>query len=208
MATQTRLPTGEQSSTYTPSSGSDSWAMVDDPIGSPDGDTTRISRAGSAGVAHFLFPAFAITSSAIASLSVTYTRRNEVGDTTTSRATLRIGTTAYAVTDPGDSDGSTYAERTHDFLDNPDTGLAWTEADIEGTGANPLTQAGVRNQNTAGAEVWHCTQWYLTVTYTEAGGGFDPGADPVWQPQGPVRVPRRGGMTPSGTIPGVRRAAA
>ena len=66
MATQTRVPTSDAGpNNFTPSSGSDNYAMVDDPVGVPDDATTELTKVNSAGSEDYGFTAFAISSSAI-----------------------------------------------------------------------------------------------------------------------------------------------
>jgi len=82
---------------------------------------------------------------------------------------MRVNGIRYAGTEQALT--TSYANYTWDWLTNPNTGIAWTEADVEGTGPNPLQEFGVRAINVGGGEQINCTQTYITVTYTEAGGG-------------------------------------
>jgi hypothetical protein len=169
MATQTRLPTGDGTSIgHTPSAGA-AWECVDDAVGAPDDDATYINIVGGNAISWFTFTPFSIAASAISHLSIIFRSRNS--GTTNARSTLIIGTTEYTATSALHAQTGSYTDVAQDYFTNPDTGLAWTEADIEGTGANPLTEFGWRNQANTGAEIDRCTQIYAMVQYTEAGGG-------------------------------------
>jgi hypothetical protein len=62
---------------------------------------------------------------------------------------------------------TSWADYATDWLTNPATGLAWTEAQVEGD----IVSFGLQNTNTAGSEECQVSQQYLTVEYTDAGGG-------------------------------------
>lgn len=170
MATQSRLPTGSGvTASWTSSSGT-AHLDVDDPIGTPDEDSSFISAAAGASH-HFTFTAFAITSSAVAKVSVTGRAKINSGAVTfrpyvVTGTTIRIGATHSPTT--------SYADFTTDFLTNPAHGGAWTEDEVEGasgTAANNLTAFGPNVTGIAGAEEIRVTQIYSTVDYTAAGGG-------------------------------------
>ena len=171
MASQTRLPTGDGSSVLHEASAGAAWECVDDPIGSPDDDSTYAHQIGGNAASLFTFSAFSITASAVSYLRVVYRSRNLTGNSTTSRAILRVNSTSYLTTGANNTQTDSYADYTHDFLTNPDTGLAWGEADINGTGSNPLQEFGFRNQNNSASEEDRFTQVYALAEYTESGGG-------------------------------------
>jgi hypothetical protein len=172
MATQTRVPTGDGTGAgYTASGAASVWEAVDDPVGTPDDDTTYGVKADGNSLHELTFAAFAIDASAVNFLQVLFRARLLTGDALTGRAILRVGGNAYTTTAPTNNLTDAYDDYTHDYLTNPDTGLAWTEADIEGSGSNPLQEYGVRNQSTGAGEEIRLTQCYATVDYDEAGGG-------------------------------------
>ncbi len=167
MATQDRLPTGDGTTTaWTPSSGSDHYAMVDDPIGTPDDDTTYLETSSTNQKELFTFTAFDINSSSIDKVTVFIRARDTGANTNMIAELLRVNGTDYNASPvPAPL---TYTNHTNDWLTNPDTAAAWTEADVEGTGSNPIQQFGVGSGIVTDA--LRCTQVYCTVTYTEATG--------------------------------------
>lgn len=170
MAAQTRLPTGDGTvAQHTAVGAANRWDCVNDPIGTPDDDTTYVSVTANNRTSLFTFSAFAITASAISRVSVYYRAKYVPGDGTASRAQVNVNGTGF---DSGFVlDATSYTTVQADYLTHPATGLAWTESDVEGTGANPIIGFGFRNQNTGSGESWRCTQCYIEVSYTDAGGG-------------------------------------
>lgn len=170
MASQDRVPTGlgfHQG--WSLGAGSDKVDAVDDPIGTPDDDTSYIVKADGESTETFTFTAFAIPDgSTIDDLTITIRTKEEAGGVGIRQA-LRIDGITYG----GSSQFPTgsYADFTFVNTTNPDTGIAWTEADIEGTGTDELQQFGCRNTFTGAGEEVRVTQVYATVNYTEAGGG-------------------------------------
>ena len=168
MATQDRVPTGNgvyDEGNWTPNTGTDNYAVVDDPVGAPDDDTTYVQNIAAAAFNRitFTFAAFAITSSAIAKVTVKARCKsnNASGDE------IRF----YLVVSGAKAGGTaaltnSYGNYEADWLTNPATAAAWTEAEVEGTDpTNPLAEFGLRNQTIA---TYTMTQCYCTVTYTEA----------------------------------------
>lgn len=170
MATQDRLPTGIGFINYwTATAGANKWEDVDDPIGTPDDDTSYISHATSFQEQLFAFTAFAITSSAIASVTVSAVCREvSSADANDISLGLRVNGTYYNGSNK--SLTTSYATYTTTWLTNPNTGSSWIEADVEGTGANPLQEFGISTRSVTVEK--RCTQIYITVDYTEAGGGL------------------------------------
>ena len=81
MATQSRLPTGEQGGfdNWTAVGEADTWDCCDDPIGTPDDDTTYADYWTD--VTHlFTFTAFDITSTSVTKLTITSRVREEGAD--------------------------------------------------------------------------------------------------------------------------------
>lgn len=173
MAVQDQVPTGDSTNpnTWTSSAGGSKFADVDDAVGAPNDDTDYIHSSTAFGSQQFTFAAFSITSSAVAKITVTMRFRSEAG-TQEARARLQVNGTQY--TGSTKTMSTTYADYTEDWLTNPNTAAAWAEADVEGTGSAPLQQFGV--QLRAFTNTGRCTQTYVSVDYTDAGGG---GATPI-----------------------------
>jgi hypothetical protein len=172
MATQERYPTGNSavSNAWTAGTGGNKWDEVDDPAGVPDDETTYMFNANANQSQLFTFTPFAISPSAIASVSVVVRSRKETSTSYNTRARLLVNGTAYIINLSGET--TSYATQTLTWTTNPNTGIAWTEADVEGTGANPLQEFGVSSIGQGAGETIRVTQCYIVVDYTAAGGGL------------------------------------
>jgi hypothetical protein len=174
-ATDTRVPTGSVSSVWLVGAGSDRVDAVDDPVGSPDEDTTYVVDDVGGQRQRWTFSAFTVAGgSTINSVAVTgrcrYTgtagevilgMRNE-SDTGTSEdfpADYSTLTTSYT-------------NYTRTFTTNPWAGGAWTvnQVNSEGSTANRLANMSLRTGGLTASAV-RCTSVYLTVDFTAAGGG-------------------------------------
>jgi hypothetical protein len=168
MATQTRLPTGDGStSAWTALGGGSKFSEVDDPIGTPDEDTTYVSRVNTAGTQLYTFSAFAVPSGSTINFVRVFARMRMAAGSATAALILRVNGT-NSVINVGAQTAS-YADETNDWLTNPNTGLAWTVDDVNGVGADPLQEFGHRTDSGFGAgEEMRCTQCYAEVDYTES----------------------------------------
>lgn len=175
MATQERLPTSDGAiNNWTALSGGSKFSEVDDPVGTPDDATSYVYKSGSNGAQQFGFTAFSISSSAI-SLLKQFVRIRHGAGTTGGRWVPRIGVNGVdysGTTVLGGAIGTSFGDHSNDWLTNPATGAAWTEADIEGTGAAPLQTFYLVASNISGTNEIRCTQTYLQVDYTASGGGL------------------------------------
>ncbi len=165
-----QLPTSKinLNSSWTPTGCNNSMAYqcVDDPIGSPNNGTDYIRDNNSSGrEATFGFPAFTVPAgSAIAYVRVTAVEIANSGSNTTIQAALRVGSggqngSLYTAT--AQTLSQTWATYFTDWTTNPQTGAAWTVADVNGTGSNPLRGMGVYS----GSGDESVTQVYVTVAY-------------------------------------------
>lgn len=186
MATQDRLPTGNSavSDTWVTGTAGNKWDDVDDPVGTPDDATTYILKndANNA-IQLFTFTAFAITSSAISHIRVFVRAQRTAAGACTIRRQLRVNGTTYLVSTNATATTS-WADYTADQLTNPNTALAWVEADVEGTGAAPLQEIGLGISNWNAGEELQATQMYAQVDYTDAAGGGDGLTPGKLQPMG------------------------
>lgn len=176
-ATPNFVPTGNgATNTWTPNGAATNWESVDDPVGSPDDDTTYSSRADSDGDQMFTFNTPAI-SGTINSVSVTTRYRAGASTFVLLTRVLRVGGTDYYGSGAVVSSTS-YVTTTTTWVTNPRTGVAWTANDVNGVGGNAIQQFGLRGQVLASGESTRLTQIYLTIDYIEGGGGNQPPAAP------------------------------
>jgi YD repeat-containing protein len=163
MTAQDRLPTS--------ASGLGPWLKVNctapydcvnDPIGSWN-TTSYIQSPNSPGnLANFQSSAFTVPAGkTILYVRVTYVAiNNNASGTADIRGALRVNGTTYDQPTV-QALSSTWTMSSYAWTTNPDTGAAWTIADVNGTGTNPLQSFGVSSGN--GDE--SVTQIYLTVAY-------------------------------------------
>lgn len=167
MATQTRVPTGDSSvdNGWSSSSGTTKAADVDDPVGSPDDDTTYAFKNGANANQLHTFSAATIPGGSTAiTVNVIY-RGRRTSTSLNINARIRVNGTTYEE-GAGTVPGSTYANRTVAWATNPATLAAWTVNDVNGSGTNPLQEFGYANTQTTGTEEARVTQCYLSITYT------------------------------------------
>jgi len=169
MAIQYRLPTSDVVKQWIASSGSPAYPMVDDPVGSPDDDTTYIYKQDSIGANIFGFTDFDITSSTITKVSLFHRSRQVNPAVVDLRSRLQVNGVNYDGTQNSMTDS--YAEYTDDWLTNPNTSLDWVEADVEGVGSNPIEAFRHDAINISAGEEVRMTQAYISVTYTVAAAG-------------------------------------
>lgn len=163
----TLLPTGDNTHlNWTALGGGTFFSEVDDPVGANDGDTTYDSApAATTDPLDCTKAAFAIPNGAtIQSVEVVVVAKMTAGTGQIRPYILLAGI-------QGDPAGFTnittsYVAYTATWTTNPDTGLAWTEADVEGTGPNPLgNRIIVFPGNLVGGSI-RVTQMYIAANYT------------------------------------------
>jgi hypothetical protein len=86
--------------------------------------------------------------------------------TSNTRAALKVNGTLYGTTDAGADPTASWADRNYVFTTNPATSAAWTVADINGSGANPLQAFGINS--TDSSPNIQISQCYAVVNYTAA----------------------------------------
>lgn len=171
MATETRRPTGDGDvvGTWTYSSGSTGWNLVDE-VSADDADYIVSPTTGTPSY-QFTFGAFTVPAgSTINSLTV-YVRTDDSGGTNSIAARLKIGGTAYNHGTPINP-ASAYTDYSFAFATNPATSIAWAVDDINGTGANPLQQVGLYSADPNPAI--YLSHFYAVVDYTEGAAGGVP----------------------------------
>lgn len=138
MATKTRNPTGDGtfSGTWTGSAGS-RWQSVDDHPDSTGAD--KLTHGTTAGRSTFTFTAFDVpTGSVITNVQVLYYDQKTGSQAASWGAFLRVNATDRATNDAHNPANASWTLRTATYTQNPATSAAWTVADVNGTGSNPL----------------------------------------------------------------------
>jgi hypothetical protein len=141
MSSQTRVPTadGDIRGTWNTSP---YWDDVDETTPNDADYMTGTAVVSNSAYNLFSFSAFSIPAgSTIQDLTVYVRARDASSGVNNIRASIKVKGTNYNGTsnDPG-TNWTTYS---YSYTTNPNTGSAWTVADINGTGASPLQQFGV-----------------------------------------------------------------
>lgn len=163
MATQTRNPTSDiqEGGTITNGSAGSRYLLVDD---HPDAGVTDFYRLDTtnAFVRHG-FSAFTVPAGAtINAVRVHYYDRKTASAVAGLQARITVAGSLYNAADHNPSETATL--RTDEWLVNPDTGLAWTVDDVNGSGANPLQSFSTRaTDGEPDVEVWSVQ---IEVDYT------------------------------------------
>lgn len=163
--TETIYPTvdGGSYNTSVAQGGGDKYVEVDDAVGAADDDTTYIYRADAAFTQGFdTYPA--ITSSSITNVIIYY-RCKEIGGNAFAMAFLRVNGTKYV--QAGQALTTSYGDFSYTWATNPNTTVAWTEADVKGTGAAPIQEWGIDSTGLDPGETVRCTQCYMVVNYVD-----------------------------------------
>jgi len=159
VATKTLLPTAD--ATYTAwslSGGTDHYALVDDPVGSPDDETTYVYSTTASQGDSYTFENLGEAGATITNVRV-HTRCRRYSASNYSYAVLfRASATNYIQAYKGATGDDAFGAQYWDLAENPDTSSAWTNTDLTGS------EWGIATAASAGGRV--VTQIYLEVTYT------------------------------------------
>lgn len=164
MALQQRLPTANgDDDSWGEVSASPQVECVNDPIGSPNDDTDFVLSTADGDRMSFEYTAFSITPVSITRVSVFGRCRSGAG-TPAVRFYLTIGGTRFFGSNHTLS--TSWANFQTDWTTDPSTTAAWTESGVE-TG---IQEFGIESVS-GSADGSGCTQIYIEVEFTEAGGG-------------------------------------
>ena len=177
MATEYLNPNGSGDetglNTQYPTSGSH-WDKVDDPVGSPDDDSTRVSSNSTTYQRDLYALSNPTGSGTINWIKVWYRFKRGTGGTGYLKPAIKTGGTAYEGTEDTETAGN-YKNGSYQWTTNPKTGVAWTWDDLA------ALQAGISLKQSSSSYYAHCTQVYVEVDYTavtpktssDAGSGVD-----------------------------------
>jgi hypothetical protein len=146
-----------------PASPTTKWDKVDEAVS--DGDSTYLLEGTTAGYAMFGFASPGLLPNVtIQNVTVTITARDNTSGTNKIQPALRVGGTNYLTTSTSTEVPVSYGTISYSYTTNPKTGVAWTVADVNGTGTNPLQYFGT-NSADANPQI-RITQVNMTVNYT------------------------------------------
>jgi hypothetical protein len=167
---QQGLPTSNILTQWDTVSGSPShWNAVDDPVGSPDGNSSYIETSTNNDYDVFGYTAFSVPAGAtINSVSVIFVARdgNFTGNNRM-ESVIRVNGTDYNSTGNYNPSGTFFYDTfTANWATNPATLLPWTVDDVNGIGTNPIEGFGVVSEDASPS--LRVTQVYIEVDYTPA----------------------------------------
>lgn len=168
MATLRRIPIVDSSVQWNRSAGADNFALVDDPISSPDDDATYTYTLTQTNKDYFGFATFAIpTNSVVTNIKVTGRfKRIDAGGDYLIRELVKVNGVTYEGAMQQLLVGD-YFDRSETWTTNPNTGQPWTVDDVNGVGSNPLQTFGY--ECIGFNKTVRCTQVYIEVNYEPTG---------------------------------------
>lgn len=168
--TDTILATSDIAKAWTRSAGADNYALIDDPVATPDDDTTYVETAGDVTDLYGIVSPTLPLRSIINSVTV-YARAKRVtyGASGNEFLLLRVNGVTYE-SSLYSLGGTTYTDFNKSWATNPGTTAAWSVEDINGTGTKPLQGFGIKNNNAVG-DTHRFTQVYLVIAYQMPKGG-------------------------------------
>ena len=180
------------------------WSKVDETTPNDAdflvGVTTGAPTHQTFGFAAFSVPADAV----IQNLTVYYRAAKIASQGANIRASLKVNGVYYDTTDAGVNPSQTPTITTYSrsFTVNPATGAAWTPADINGTGTNPLQAFGVTSTDLAPDVNVYMNYAQVNYTRTVAGAAVMTGSGTL---AGAAKRNRKGlaALTASGSLSGI-----
>lgn len=157
LATSDFIPSGDgHEIDWTPKGGGNNFVEVDDAVGAPDGDTTYVSIAQGNQEDYYDIPDHGALSGTITNVRVVV-RAKQTG---AENIQICIQTVATEYCTANKVPGAGYGDETNDWANNPNSGIAWTWAQID------ALQIGQKSKATGGwGGVMYVTQVYAIVTY-------------------------------------------
>lgn len=161
MATLRRLPIGDPAIAWSRSAGAYNFALVDDPVGSPDDDATYTYASTAWAKDYFDFLTFGVPEGATITNIKLYERFKlaTAGGTQHMRGLIKVdGVTHYGSIE--DAWYGAYKDEVWTWTTNPETGQPWTVNDVNGVGSKPLQAFGYECLT---IQTLRCTQAYIEV---------------------------------------------
>jgi hypothetical protein len=161
---QTRNPTSDEavSGTWTGSGGT-RYTLVDDHADTVGADL--LTHGTTAGVLTFGYSAFTVpTGATINAVRVNYYDQKTASQANTFGGRLKVNGTYYNAATHNPANG-VWTTRTDSWATNPNTGAAWTVADVNGAGGAPLQAFGV-NSGTDASPTIRLASIQIQVDYT------------------------------------------
>lgn len=170
MAQKTRAPTSDfgTGGTIAYSSGSTGYTLVNDYPDTADPLTSYVTLGTTANsFIAFGFSAFDVPTAgtSITSVVVDFTDEEAATGVNTATARIRVNGTYYDNAS-NHNPSTTTTTRSYSWTTNPATGAAWTVADVNGTGTNPLQAFGVIGADSN--PTWRIGSIRLAVNYNDA----------------------------------------
>jgi hypothetical protein len=158
LATANFVPSGDgHEIDWTPKGGGNNYVEVDDPVGAPDDDGTYVSIAKGNQEDYYDVPDHTTETGTITNVRVVV-RAKQTG---AEDMNICIYTVLTEYCGGGEGIGAGYGDETEDWVNNPNTGIAWTWAQID------AIQIGMKSDAVGGwGGTMYVTQVYAIVTYT------------------------------------------
>jgi hypothetical protein len=188
MAYEYLYPTSDVLTGLTPSTGSDGYAMVDDPQGAPDDDSTYNAFSGSSSLTNtYRLTAWSLGNKNIIAVSV-FIRGKTTSGTTSHQANLLLGESEEVGTPISGVGG--YNDNSYEDFDRPGGG-SWSYTDMD----NIVLKELIAHAGGKGISEGRNTAVHVRVQYSDPVGGGEISEDTgvVGTPDGPANVGGPGG---------------
>jgi len=170
MTTLTLRPNGDTTAGWEPSTGNNEYACIDESV-ADDADYVYVRAIVDTGISVYAYPDHTTESGDINSVKI-YARCKDIVFTGVPPATSHIKLSAYSGINGTDQTlTSSWAVYTQTWTTNPNTGVAWTWADIDAlsAGFTGILSAPMDAKNYSRP---FCSHFYVEVDHTGASPGW------------------------------------